>query len=88
MLTVGNLGVGIWRIGTGELRLARVLDATVRGKLLVSLRFKVPHHRVKILPGRQRFYLLGELGAVQVNVRWTEISFRDRVAWRVSAAKI
>lgn len=27
-----------------------------------------------------RFYLLGEPGAVQVNVGWTEISFRDRVA--------
>ncbi len=27
-----------------------------------------------------RFYLLGEPGAVQVNVGWTEISFRGRVA--------
>ena len=27
-----------------------------------------------------RFYLFGELGPVQVNVGWTEISLRDRVA--------
>ena len=27
-----------------------------------------------------RFYLLEEVGAVQVNVGWTEISFRDQVA--------
>lgn len=27
-----------------------------------------------------RFYLLGEVGAVRVNVGWSEISFRDRVA--------
>ena len=27
-----------------------------------------------------RFYLLGEVGAVRVNVGWTGISFRDRVA--------
>jgi hypothetical protein len=27
-----------------------------------------------------RFYLLGEVGAVQVNVGWTGISFQDRVA--------
>jgi putative transposase len=27
-----------------------------------------------------RFYLLNEPGAVQVNVGWSEISFRDRVA--------
>ncbi len=27
-----------------------------------------------------RFYALGEPGRVQVNVGWTEISFRDRVA--------
>ncbi len=27
-----------------------------------------------------RFYFLGEAGAVQVNVGWNEISFRDRVA--------
>ena len=27
-----------------------------------------------------RFYLLEEVGAVQVNVGWTGISFRDRVA--------
>ncbi len=27
-----------------------------------------------------RFYLLGETGPVAINVRWTEISFRDRIA--------
>jgi putative transposase len=27
-----------------------------------------------------RFYALGEVGAVQVNIGWPEISFRDRVA--------
>ena len=36
-----------------DFRLARVFDANVRCKFLIALRFKVPHHCVKILSGRR-----------------------------------
>ena len=45
--------LGFWRSDARGLRLARVLDAMVRCKLLVALSLKVPHHRVEILPGRR-----------------------------------